>query len=146
MAQALQRFTNQPTDPKPPACRDPRNAQSAALINSAMKKHADKGAEVSIINMRRGFRASAPDLGKLQRLMAPHFAGLSMAEIQSRKAEIDYWIFETLGIWVQRTKSFKVDYDSTADHVYIMFSTKDDEGWYDYAFSIYVPPVKKKRS
>ena len=92
--------------------------------------------------MSRGYRASAPDLGKLQSLVEPHFDGLSMIEIKKQHRKIQAWVFDLLGEWVQRTKALKVTYD--AEHVVIEFKTKDDYGWYVYEFSIYVPPRKRR--
>jgi len=103
MATRLVRFS---TIPKAPRSRDPRMARTRTIITRAMKKF-DDGGEVAVINMTHGYRASAPDLGKLQEMMEPHFRGLSMAEIEKRPRTIERWVFDFLGEWVQRAKAVK---------------------------------------
>lgn len=98
------------------------------------------GVNASMINMNRGYPASAPDLGRLQAMMGPHFQGLRMALIKKRSKAIFEWVFDFLGEWVQRTKSLDMKYEK--EHVVIEFKTKDDYGWYVYEFSIYVPQTR----
>jgi hypothetical protein len=90
----------------------------------------------SVANTESGYPASALDLGRLQEALGSGLAAFDMDRIRERwDVDVFQWLRRTIFRWVQRCKLLTLKPEE--DWVRIEIETKDDLGYYEYAFHVF---------
>lgn len=135
-----------PPIPEPPRFPpDPRQQRFVAIVGG-LNRQLSGAAHIVNSNVSTGFPASAPDIGKLQSVLASSIERMDMRAVRKRwKGEVSPWFEHVVLTWVQRCKEMRSVVRRNGVHVRLR--SQDDHGYYFFAFDVFpgIPTPEKPK-
>jgi hypothetical protein len=128
---------------------DQRQTTSQHVIAALVDHLVQNDYTSSTATMAYGFRASAVDLGALQKLLGEGLGRFSMDQVRQRwDDDVLRWVCAGIRTWVQRCK--EMHFELADNGIHISLQTQDDHGYYQYEFDVFpgkrATRLNKKRS
>jgi hypothetical protein len=145
------RFPPLPPIPSPPAGADPDQRQTTFRhVIAGLSEHLfHNDYASSTASTAYGYRASAVDLGALQKILGEGLGRFSMEQVRQRwDDDVLRWVCAGIRTWVQRCK--EMHFELADNGIHISMQTQDDHGYYQYEFDVFpgkrLKPSNKKSS
>jgi hypothetical protein len=131
------RFPPLPAIPTPPVDVPDERQQIFRRIAGGLTGQLLEGhGQVSVANTTQGYRASAVDLGALQKMLGRAIAHFDMTQVRERwDDDLFAWMRSGTFAWVQRCKMLRMTVKENG--IRVVLETQDDCGYYQYEFDVF---------